>query len=343
MHLTVSRTRLRRSHVACRSSPSGRLSPGRIGFEHTTQRGASVMACSEKRASLTIADFSDPCHDLPQSAQVDRRNPRNRAASRAESAILGPVTFHDILARRAAAHPDREALVDHRHRATYGELAARVDRTAAALQSLGLGPGDVVTIQLPNWVEFAYVFFALERLGAVANQIGPDFRSREVEYIIRFSESRAFVCPASFKGFDYVRMVEELRPRLPDLGLVCVLGARGPGVVSLDDVIYGEDEVAHRPAPLGADDVMRMAFTSGTTGNPKGVIHSHNTTLSACRNLNADMGVTDRDACLIYLPLGLNWGYLTLVQAVMAGGRAPLVDQVNGRGALRPVARARGG
>src|SRR3989442_1011614 len=126
MHLTVSRTRLRRSHVACRSSPSGRLSPGRIGFEHTTQRGASVMACSEKRASLTIADFSDPCHDLPQSAQVDRRNPRNRAASRAESAILGPVTFHDILARRAAAHPDREALVDHRHRVTYGELAARV-------------------------------------------------------------------------------------------------------------------------------------------------------------------------------------------------------------------------
>jgi len=61
---------------------------------------------------------------------------------------------------------------------TYGELAVRVDRTAAALQSLGLGPGDVVTIQLPNWVEFAYVFFACERIGAIANQIGPDFRSR---------------------------------------------------------------------------------------------------------------------------------------------------------------------
>ena len=131
--------------------------------------------------------------------------------------------------------------MDRRHRVTYGELKARVDRVAAKLGALGIGRGDVVTIQLPNWVEFAYVFFALERLGAVANQIGPDFRSREVEYIIRFSESRAFVCPATFKGFDYVKMIEELRPKLPDLKAVCVLGARGNGAVSLDDIVYGDD------------------------------------------------------------------------------------------------------
>src|SRR6266571_2397160 len=109
----------------------------------------------------------------------------------------GDETFSAILTRRAAAHPEREALVDRRRRVTYAELAARVDRVAAKLGALGIGLGDVVTIQLPNWVEFAYVFFALERLGAVANQIGPDFRSREVEYIIRFSESCAPGCPTS--------------------------------------------------------------------------------------------------------------------------------------------------
>src|SRR5688572_18834500 len=128
----------------------------------------------------------------------------------------GTETFHEVLARRAAAHPDREAIVDRQHRVTYGELLARVDRTAAGLQQLGIGAGDVITIQLPNWVEFAYVFFACERIGAVANQIGPDFRSREVEYILRFSESRAFVCPATFKGFDYVEMIRQLRPGLTD-------------------------------------------------------------------------------------------------------------------------------
>jgi non-ribosomal peptide synthetase component E (peptide arylation enzyme) len=253
----------------------------------------------------------------------------------------GSETFYQILARRAAAHPEREVLVDRRHRVTYGELKARVDRVAAKLGTLGIGRGDVVTIQLPNCVEFAYVFFALERLGAVANQIGPDFRSREVEYINRFSESRAFVCPAAFKGFDYVGMIEELRPKLPDLKTVCVLGGRGDGIVSLDDIVYGDDPVSPRVEPLGADDVMRMAFTSGTTGNPKGVIHSHNTTLSTCRNLNRDMDVSERDVFLIYLPLGLNWGYLTLVQAVLAGARAVLLDQFSGRAALELIDRER--
>src|SRR5262245_11185282 len=167
----------------------------------------------------------------------------------------GDETFYAILKRRAAAHPDREALVDRRHRVTYAELEARVDRVAAKLGALGVGAGDVVTIQLPNQVEFAYVFFALERLGAIANQIGPDFRSREVEYIIRFSESRAFVCPARFKEFDYVQMIDELRPRLPDLGLVCVLGGRRPGVVSLDGIVFGDDEVTHAQTLLRADGV----------------------------------------------------------------------------------------
>jgi non-ribosomal peptide synthetase component E (peptide arylation enzyme) len=105
----------------------------------------------------------------------------------------GSTTFYEIWHQRATAHPDREAIIDHRQRVTYGELCVRVERTAAALQQCGIGPGDVVTLQLPNWAEFAYVFFACERLGTVANQIGPDFRSREVEYILRFAESRAFV------------------------------------------------------------------------------------------------------------------------------------------------------
>ncbi|MFI5341922.1 MAG: AMP-binding protein [Candidatus Methylomirabilales bacterium] len=259
----------------------------------------------------------------------------------APSGHWGTETFYQILERQAVAHPEREALVDRSHRVTYGELKVRVDRVAARLGALGIGRGDVVTIQLPNWVEFAYVFFALERLGAVANQIGPDFRSREVEYIIRFSESRAFVCPASFKGFDYVAMIEELRPKLPDLKVVCVLGGRGNGMLSLDDVVYGEDSTSLRAELVGANDVVRMAFTSGTTGNPKGVIHSHNTTLSTCWTLNRDMNVTERDVFLIYLPLGLNWGYLTLVQAVLAGARAVLLDQFSGRAALELIDRER--
>jgi len=255
----------------------------------------------------------------------------------------GSETFYTILAARAAAHPDRVAIVDRGRRITYAELRTRIDRVSAGFAALGIGRGDVVTIQLPNWAEFAYVFFALERLGAVANQIGPDFRSREVDYILRFSESRAFVCPASFKGFDYVKMIGELRPGLPDLSAVCVLGgpAGAAGVVSLDALVENAGAVPPPSAGQRANDVMRMAFTSGTTGNPKGVIHSHNTTLSTCRTLNADMRVTHDEVFLVYLPLGLNWGYLTLVQSVMAGARAVLLDQFSARAALELIQRER--
>ena len=253
----------------------------------------------------------------------------------------GSETFSQILQRQATAHPDREVIIDHRQRVTYGELCARVDRTAAALQHLGIGPGDVVTIQLPNWAEFAYVFFACERLGAVANQIGPDFRSREVEYILRFSESRAFVCPVTFRGFEYIPMIRELRPHLPDLQAICVLGSSGaPDTVSLDEMISGQHHLLPLvPQPLEANEVMRMAFTSGTTGNPKGVTHSFNTTLPACRILNDAMQVGEHEVLLIYLPLGLNWGYLTLLQAIMVGARAVLLDRFSARAALELMER----
>src|SRR5947207_8570602 len=206
---------------------------------------------------------------------VNGRWPSQPPAGRVAS-MPGTEAFHDILGRRAAAHPDREAIVDHRQRVTYGELLERVDRTAAALQSVGVGPGDVVTIQLPNWVEFAYVFFAFERIGAIANQIGPDFRSREVEYIVRFSESRAFVCPATFKGFDYVEMVRSLRPKLTGLKAVLVLhagdsAAPDAGTFSVDDLIYGPTPPPPlKPYRMAPDAIMRMAFTSGPTGTPKG-------------------------------------------------------------------------
>jgi acyl-CoA synthetase (AMP-forming)/AMP-acid ligase II len=88
----------------------------------------------------------------------------------------------------------------------------------------------------------------------------------------------------------------------------------------------------------------RMAFTSGTTGNPKGVTHSCNTTLAACRILNDAMQVGEHEVFLIYLPLGLNWGYLTLLQALLVGARAVLLERFSARAALElNVVTRRGG
>ena len=251
----------------------------------------------------------------------------------------GDRTFADILEARAKATPEREAMADERRRITYGALWGEVKRFAEFLRRQGVGHGDVVTLQLPNRIEFPVVFFALELIGAVANKISADFRAVEVEYILRFSESKAYVCASEFKNFNFLTMIEGLRPQLPALTLVvCVDDVARPGVTSFAKVVSATPEIAAadrvRMSPL---EVMRMCFTSGTTGNPKGVLHCFNTTLWAAELFNRELGVTENEVMLEFLPVGLNWGYLNLVQSVMAGCRIVLIERFNAAAVLKLI------
>jgi non-ribosomal peptide synthetase component E (peptide arylation enzyme) len=250
--------------------------------------------------------------------------------------------FFEILSDRAAKHPDRVVFIDGEGRITYGALKDKVERCAAFLTKIGIGRGDVVTIQLPNRIAFPIVFFSLELIGAIANKVNPDFRVRELDYILRFSGSKAFVCPSNFKGFDYVGMARQLREAIPALSHIIVAGDAVHGEWNLEAGIAETPPlpVAER-VHMSADEVFRMAFTSGTTGNPKCVLHSFNTTLPAARQINRDMAVTDRDVQLVYLPVCLNWGYLCLVQAVLTGGRAAMLERFSATAALELIARER--
>jgi acyl-CoA synthetase (AMP-forming)/AMP-acid ligase II len=113
-------------------------------------------------------------------------------------------------------------------------------------------------------------------------------------------------------------------------------------VVSFAKVVHDTPEIDEangvHMSPL---DVMRMCFTSGTTGNPKGVLHCFNTTLCTCETFNRELAVTDRDVMLDYLPVGLNWGYMTLVQAAMAGARVVLMERFSADAALELIERER--
>lgn len=251
--------------------------------------------------------------------------------------------FSEVLAARAAATPNREIFSDARRRITYGALWAEVKRFAEFLRRQGVRRGDVVTLQLPNRIEFPVVFFSLELIGAVANKISADFRAVEVEYILKFSKSRAFVCAGEFKGFDYLAMIRGIRPRLPELSLViCVDDVSAADTASFAKVVHDTPEIAAADrVTMSPLEVMRMCFTSGTTGNPKGVLHCFNTTLCTCEAGNAMLGVTRDEVMLDYLPVGLNWGYMTLVQAVMAGARVVLMERFSADGTLDTIEKER--
>ena len=252
----------------------------------------------------------------------------------------GSATFFDILARRAEQHPDREVFSDGFERITYGALKDRVERCAGFLRSIGINRGDVVTIQLPNRIAFPVTYFALELIGAVANKVNPDFRVRELDYILRFSGSKAFICAAEFKGFDFIGMARQLREGIPALTHVVVSGGEIERGWNLEQGITDTAPLSpQNRVHMNADEIFRMAFTSGTTGDPKCVLHSVNSTLPAVHQINADMGVTERDVQLVYLPVCLNWGYLCLLQAVVSGGRVVLMERFSAKGALEAIAR----
>ncbi len=250
-------------------------------------------------------------------------------------------TFADILESRALATPHLPAMSDDRRRVSYGALWSEVKRFAEFLRRQGVQRGDVVTLQLPNRIEFPVVFFSLELIGAVANKISADFRATEVEYILRFSNSKAYVSARQFKGFDYLAMIGELRPRLPDLSLVvCVDDVDQPDVTSFAKVVDSTPEItAQDRIRMSPFEIMRMCFTSGTTGNPKGVLHCFNTTLQTAQLFNEELAVTADEVMLDFLPVGLNWGYLTLVQAVMAGCRVVLMERFSPAGVLEVIER----
>ena len=126
--------------------------------------------------------------------------------------------------RRARDTPDKLAIVDGRVRLRYGEYYRRAERLAAHFVGLGLGADDVVAIQLPNWSEFAVAVNAAMLAGIPFCQFHSDFRSREVEFILSFTDASALIVPSRFRRFDYLAMLAGLRPKVPQLRHVMVVG-----------------------------------------------------------------------------------------------------------------------
>jgi cyclohexanecarboxylate-CoA ligase len=180
----------------------------------------------------------------------------------------------DYLDDAAAAAPDKPAAIDSRGRITYGELKRLSDRAALGLLELGIAPGDVVSYQLPNWNEFLVLHYAVTRIGAVNNPLIPIYRDRELGFMVGLAKSKLVVVPQQFRGYDYPEMIERLRPGWPACENVLVVD--GPSWREFIDTPWEErrdlaELAALRPDP---DDVTLLIFTSGTTGEPKGVMHT---------------------------------------------------------------------
>ncbi len=252
----------------------------------------------------------------------------------------------DLLAKHAEERPEAIAIVDGDRRSSWAELHRLSQRFALHLRELGIEAGDVVALQLPNWLEYVVCYHGIQLAGGIVVQLGADWRSAEMEYGFGVGPAKAAIIPREFLDYDYPTTLQDLRPKLPSLEHVLVGRGEAPdGCISLDEILADpiEDRVAPetlrecRPSP---DQIIRIVFTSGTTGLPKAVMHTNNTLAHSGRTVRADFNHDADDVVLIYVPFSANYGAIMGLQLpVTVGARMVLMDRFSATRALDLIER----
>jgi acyl-CoA synthetase len=201
-------------------------------------------------------------------------------------------TIGDLLARGLAAAPGNEFRVHSNVRpwsGTFSDVERVARRLAAGLRARGVGPGDVVAFQLPNWMEAAATFWAAGLLGAVVVPVVHMYGRKELGYILSAAKPRVFVTAERFGRMEY-------QPDLcADVPIVGVIGR------DFDDLL--DPEPMSGVVPTDPASPALIAFTSGTTSNPKGVIHTHQTLGCEARHLG-QQSLADTGRPLTAAPVG---------------------------------------
>ncbi|MGW4852726.1 class I adenylate-forming enzyme family protein [Streptomyces sp. NPDC004288] len=196
-------------------------------------------------------------------------------------------TLWELVERRAALTPDRPVLLQGDRVLTFEGLRERAERCAAGLYGRGVRPGTVVAWQLPTRIETAVLSFALARLGAVQTPVIPFYRDKEVGFALRASRAEHFAVPGTWRGFDHAEMARRL-------------GAQGI-FEAYGDLPDGDPAVLP-PPPSSGTDVRWIYWTSGTTSDPKGVLHTDRSLLAGGSCLAHALRLTDRDVGSMAFP-----------------------------------------
>ncbi|MDQ7778009.1 AMP-binding protein [Paracoccus aminovorans] len=248
---------------------------------------------------------------------------------------LKHATIPQLLAEAVAAHGANDALVfrESGDRLSYAEFAARVDRVAAGLLSLGIAKGDRVGIWSPNRLEWVLTQFATARIGAILVNINPAYRLSELDYALNKVGCRALIAASRFKSSDYAGMLRELMPelaadggsaRFPELRHVVMMqDDPGPGMIPFADLsaratpalLAGLDRIA-----LYTDEPINIQFTSGTTGQPKGATLSHLNIVNNGRFVTDRIALTQADRLVIPVPLYHCFGMVMGVLGAVSKG-----------------------
>lgn len=239
-------------------------------------------------------------------------------------------TLAETLADAADRTPDRVLVVDGGHRVDCRGLHDDARRFARAL-SERMPAGSVVSFTLPNWHEAAVVYLGATLAGMVVNPILPSLRDRELSFILDDVDSRMIVIPQEFRGHDYASMLTRVTAdmvRPPEVVVV-----RGDAHTPFDRLLDGPG--VDVPCAVDPDAVRMIMYTSGTTGLPKGVLHSHNSIHALIRQIGEHWQVDPGDRFLVPSPIAHIGGSIYAFECpLLLGSTAVLMDRWDARDAV---------
>ncbi|MGI5444826.1 class I adenylate-forming enzyme family protein [Streptomyces sp. CA-243310] len=234
-------------------------------------------------------------------------------------------TLWELIDRRAALTPDAPVLIEAAEdpaddrSLTFGALRDRSEEVAAGLYAKGVRAGTVVAWQLPTRIETVLLSVALARLGAVQSPVIPFYRDREVGFALRESKAEFFAVPGVWRGFDHTAMAERL-------------GARG--VFEAYDSLPAGDPSILPPPPASGTDVRWIYWTSGTTSDPKGVLHTDRSLMAGGSCLAHALRLTPNDVGSMAFPFAHIAGPDYTVMLLLYGFPAVLFEKFAMPGAL---------
>ena len=245
-------------------------------------------------------------------------------------------TIAGLARERVDEDPGFVALVDDRRDLTRREWLEEAQALANALHARGFAAGDVVAFQTPNWHEAAIIDLACAIAGLVLSPIVPIYRDAEVTMMLGDCRARGLFTCTQFRRYDFAEMADRIRGDLPNLAHVFTVRGDGP-----DDfaalVQEGRSLPAYRPE-VDATEVKLVLYTSGTTGRPKGVLHSHNTLENIVRKSYEHWRIGADDTLIMPSPVTHVSGYANgLESPLIMGTRVVLMESWNAEEAVRLI------
>ena len=255
-------------------------------------------------------------------------------------------SLRDTFAEISARYSDRVAIIDRDREVTYAELDERATRLALNLLDEGLRPLDRVVVQLPNVVEFAYFYFALQKIGCIPIMALPTHRYREISQFVELSGAAACVAPDRARDFDYTKLIRRIRNAHTNLRLGIILGAAPKGFLSLTELIERKSARSAddlKSITIDPEDPALFQLSGGTTGVPKLIPRTHNDYVYNSKMAASVTSVGPDKILLDVLPLAHNLPLACpgLQGFFMHGGKVVLANTTRGEDIFPLIERHR--